>query len=187
MKEKLKEFWAVLKEIEKTKSATVNIVEGFEVAIKYQLSYYRGEVSIEDITHAKLKVSKDFKKVIEVCNLDENDLIDHIDYSDYIDTKEIETKVNSFFQDDSLSNVEQHLDDRFGDIGSITSNYTTFESFWKDIKDELEELGSTTRIKLNSEYDAVVKKDTSLVEVGCQQIPISAIAKILEEYNKING
>lgn len=166
----------------KPRHIILNPVEGLEIKLEY--IYWMNpawdmEVTVEDVT---VKLSKELKTLQKCLSANFSEHITD-DADRFLSSKEFNLLSKQF---NKLRSVFPH--DFLREMNDI-SVYNKFEDFWKAVEEYIQELTtpSTSKIKLNGSYDAIIKRGKTTIAVGCQSIPIDRIRTLLVEFDKINA
>jgi len=86
---------------------------------------------------------------------------------------------------DTLIELADLVDD--GDWIQFMTECDSFNEFWTELEKEFEDPNAPQPVVINlsRDYDAIIKKGSNLVEVGCQRIPIETVRKIVESYDAL--
>lgn len=172
------------------KSSTKEQTKTFEIApgVKSKVSYwinFDGEDWEYVLDSEEFILSKAMSKLFETllghdCLEDFSD----IDYSEYIDIGEIRSQFEILARKAGIDDEDHY---NFSHDAVLETNWT---DFWNELnapepeKVEPIRLNSQYSAIINSQYSAIINKSDETVQVGCQTIPISAVRKIIEEFDK---
>lgn len=179
IKSKLEEFYNWQTNAIGTYTESFTLADGIYVDITYQTELVWGDYEC----YAQKAVGHDenSNKLLKALNVDydfhESDAVSNI-LSFYLSNlvEEAREMYNEL--------VKAEVDDCV-DLDELSNNYATFEDLWEDVEESL--TCDVERVTLTNDYDAIVKKDTDHIEVGCQLIHIDKIREVVDAYDRLNS
>ena len=168
------------KTMSKMRKQKIKFTPECEVTVTYCL-YMDGDDLEYDVDDFTAKVSGSLKEFMKKIGRDQSDIDDmfyNVDFSDYIDLRNIKKELDALIK---AANLTYEDDDDYTFFLNYLGSYD-FETAWKSYEISLKE--EKNQVKLNSSYSASIDKKKGVVRVGCQTFPIEKVRAIVELFDK---